>query len=368
MLKRIMPIIQTVVVAVLIFSLSLTCFFKAPAEYSETERRPLEQLPEVSFDSVASGKFMAGFEGYTTDQFPMRDMFRKLKAFSSMYVFNESDNNGYYIKDGSVSRTEYPLDPVDLDHAVERFSWIHDRYLNDDNRVYVSVIPDKNAFAAGDSAYLTLDYEALYAHIKNGTADFAEYIDISDLLTLSDYYNTDTHWRQEKIVDVAKALANAMGTDIPDEYTEETLDNPFYGVHFKQSAMPFLTPDTVRYLTNDTISGFEVFDLQNQKPMAVYDMEKANGSDPYEMFLSGSLSLITINNPNAATDKELVIFRDSFGSSITPLLAQGYAKVTVVDIRYIISMTLGNFVDFENADVLFLYSSLVLNSSKDTIK
>ena len=81
------------------------------------------------------------------------------------------------------------------------------------------------------------------------------------------------------------------------------------------------------------------------------------------MFLSGSLSLITIENPNATTDKELVIFRDSFGSSIAPLLVEGYAKVTLVDIRYVASDLVGRFVDFENQDVLFLYSTLVLNNS-----
>ena len=92
-------------------------------------------------------------------------------------------------------------------------------------------------------------------------------------------------------------------------------------------------------------------------------MEKAYGKDPYEMFLSGSLPLITIENPNATTDKELVIFRDSFGGSITPLLVEGYAKITLVDIRYITSDLVGMFVDFEDQDVLFLYSTLVLNSS-----
>ena len=101
--------------------------------------------------------------------------------------------------------------------------------------------------------------------------------------------------------------------------------------------------------------------------MPVYDMEKANGKDPYEMFLSGSISLVTIDNPNAKTDKELVLFRDSFGSSIAPLLATGYSKVTVVDIRYVQSAILGRFVNFENADILFLYSTLVLNNS-ETLK
>ena len=110
--------------------------------------------------------------------------------------------------------------------------------------------------------------------------------------------------------------------------------------------------------------------------MSIYDMEKAYGKDPYEMYLGGSLSLITIDNPNATTDKELIIFRDSFGSSLSPPLIEGYARITVVDIRYVMSSMLGAFVDmrtgekvldFKNADVLFLYSTLVLNNSS-TIK
>ena len=52
-------------------------------------------------------------------------------------------------------------------------------------------------------------------------------------------------------------------------------------------------------------------------------------------FLGGSKSLISIENPNAKTDRELVMFRDSFGSSIAPLLAEDYAKITLVDIRYL---------------------------------
>jgi hypothetical protein len=82
------------------------------------------------------------------------------------------------------------------------------------------------------------------------------------------------------------------------------------------------------------------------------------------MYLSGSISLLSIDNPNATTDKELIVFRDSFGSSIAPLLASGYSKVTLVDIRYISSFVIGNFVDFGNADILFLYSTLVLNNSE----
>ena len=96
-------------------------------------------------------------------------------------------------------------------------------------------------------------------------------------------------------------------------------------------------------------------------------MEKAAGNDPYEIYLSGPVSLMKIENPNAQTGKELVVFRDSFGSSLIPLLAEGYQTITLVDIRYIQSEFLSNFVDFTNKDVLFLYSTVVLNNS-ETLK
>ena len=91
------------------------------------------------------------------------------------------------------------------------------------------------------------------------------------------------------------------------------------------------------------------------------------GRDPYEMFLAGPKSLLTVKNTRAATDRRLIIFRDSFGSSIAPLLFEGYAEIALIDIRYLSSEMLRNFVEFDNCDVLFLYSTLVLNNS-ETLK
>ena len=79
--------------------------------------------------------------------------------------------------------------------------------------------------------------------------------------------------------------------------------------------------------------------------------------------MNGADALIEITNPNSKTDKELILFRDSFGSSLAPLLTDGYAKITLVDIRYIQSSMIGNFIEFDDQDVLFIYSTLLLNSS-----
>ena len=91
-------------------------------------------------------------------------------------------------------------------------------------------------------------------------------------------------------------------------------------------------------------------------------MDKLTSRDLYDVFLSGPQSLLEIKNPNAKTDRELIVFRDSFGRSLAPLLVQDYAKVTVVDIRYLPSAAVSQFVEFSGQDVLFAYSTLILNT------
>lgn len=56
---------------------------------------------------------------------------------------------------------------------------------------------------------MSIDYEEMVSYMKEKMY-FTEYVDIFDLLSIEDYYKTDTHWRQEKITDVAEYLKNAM--------------------------------------------------------------------------------------------------------------------------------------------------------------
>ena len=76
---------------------------------------------------------------------------------------------------------------------------------------------------------------------------------------------------------------------------------------------------------------------------------------------------MTIENPQAPQGKKLIIFRDSFASALAPLLASGYSKITLADIRYIHPAHLPSSLDFAGCDVLFLYSTLILNNS-NTLK
>lgn len=366
------------VMTVFFFGLSLMSWFKGVDAYSDSERRVLADFPDLNDTTISSGKFMKEFETYTLDQFPFRDTFRSIKATAQLGLFRQKDNNDIYMADGYVSKLEYPMNEYMLDNAAKKFRYLYDTYMADkDVNVFFSIVPDKNYFLAEENGYLSMDYEVFFDTMQKKNGDFMEYIDITDLLTIEDYYRTDTHWRQECLIGaknaigntsgkggVADRIASAMGNTLTWEYEAVTADQPFYGVYVGQSALP-LKQDTLTYLTNDKLEACKVtsYDTGMPKEKAVYVLDKLDGKDPYEMFLAGSDALLVIDNPNATTDKELVVFRDSFGSSLLPLLIESYSKVTVVDIRYIHSGMLGNFIKFEDQDVLFLYSTLVLNSS-----
>lgn len=357
-------LILVCIMAVCFFGMSFWTWGKGADSYSESERRVLAAFPKLTKEKVLSGKFMTEFEDYTLDQFPMRDRFRSIKAMAQTAVFKQKANNGLYLADGYLAKQEYPMNEYMLEHAAEKFRYLYDTYMADtDVKIYFSIVPDKNYFLAKEHGYLSMDYEKLVERMRQKTS-YMQYIDIMDKLEVSDYYRLDTHWRQEAITDVAAHIAESMGNTLHWQYEECVSEQPFYGVYYGQSALP-LAPDSLTYLVNEELESCTVtsYDTGIPKEKSVYDLEALYGRDPYEMFLGGSDALLIIENPNATTDKELVVFRDSFGSSLIPLLVESYQKVTVIDIRYVKSSALASFVQFEQQDVLFLYSTLVLNTS-----
>ena len=364
-MKKVKMIATLLAFGIIIFGFALWTWFGPDREFSSDERRYLAEFPELSTETLLSGDFMADFEGYTQDQFPLRDSFRGLKAFFATKVAGKKDNNGLYSVDGQLSKIEYPMSESMIDHAADRFTAVYDRYLKDSGgEVFLTVVPDKGAYLAEENGYLSMDYPAFYEKVQE-TLPYMTYLPVEDLLGAEDYYKTDSHWRQESILDVAQRLAEKLGGDPLPEFERETLTEPFYGVYAGQSATG-AEPDQITYLTNDILEGVKVTglsDLGVWEEKALYDRKELSGVDPYTFFLSGTEALLTIENPMAENDKEIIVFRDSFGSSLIPLMVPGFSKITLVDLRYIRGDQLGNYVEFDGQDVLFLYSTTLFNNS-----
>ena len=340
-------------------------WFGPVKDISESERRPLNQMPKFTLETLLNAKFMKDFESFSLDQFPLRDTFRQLKSLFHYYGIQQNDNNGIYVTDGYAAKLEYPLNSDSVAYATGRFAYLYEKYLKDTgSTVFLTVAPDKGYYLAQENGYLSMDYEAMFAQLQK-EMPWATYVDLTESLDYDDYYRTDTHWRQEKLLEAAAKLCKALGVTAPkaEDFTQTPLERPFYGVYYGQAALP-MEPEIMYIMESDLLKACQVYNFESNAYAGVYDETKLDAKDLYEVFLSGPRSLLTIENPNAKTDRELIVFRDSFGSSMVPLLVQDYARVMVIDIRYINIDVLGQFVEFHGQDVLFLYSTLVLNNSE----
>lgn len=325
---------------------------------SLTERRKLQQFPKISISTLFDGSFFEKFEKYTMDQFFEREVFRKLKANIEIGLLKKQDNNNIYEYNKSLIEQIYPLNEKSILNLTNKMNEINERYITNTNRVYYTIVPDKNYFVNENN--LKLDYQKMKDIIKENI-EWAIYIDIFDSLELSSYYYTDSHWKQEKLQGVVNKIKNEMNIEIENKYEEKKITD-FKGVYVGRYLLN-ANNDEIRILTNEIIENCIVYNYETKKETKIYDMEKLNAPDKYDIYLSGAVPLLTINNPKSKEDKELIVFRDSYGSSLVPLLVEGYSKITVIDTRYISPKRLEEYVKFENSDILFIYSTMLINNS-----
>lgn len=360
-MKKIKHLLVPIIFTLIIGTLSLSLFILPDKDISEWERRKLQQMPDISVSSLSNGKFMREFETYLTDQFPLRDTFRTLKAKFHFDILRQKDNNDIYVIDGSAGKLDKKISKRSVENFQKVINNINSTYLKDTEcKTYFSLVPDKNFYLTEGTIYPHYKFSELYELTANGLDEF-EYIDISSLVTASFFYATDSHWKQQEIVPVANLIRKQLGLSPLTELDKKDVSE-FYGVYYGQSALP-LEADRLVYLTNDEIEGATVKSIEKEGETRVYDLSKLESPDRYDIFLSGAVSILEISNPKGEKDKELIVFRDSFGSSLAPLLIPGYSKVTLVDTRYIPTNMVGDFVQFSNQDVLFIYSTGIVNNS-----
>lgn len=321
-------------------------------DISYTERRKLTIFPTFQLNN----EYITKVEKYLLDHFPARDTFRSLKAIYNFQVLRRLENNGIHLVGDNVYKTNYPTDPKSIDNFITKIEKIKESFS--DNQMYLMVVPDKNYYLH-DKNFLHIDYGYIYEKLNELGM---KTIDLRKVLYQDDYYKTDTHWKQENLDKVVKQMSEVMNFNYQEEVYNINEYNNFYGVYYGESALKS-NPEKIVYLTNDIINNANVKYLENPKLSNVYNLDKLKSMDSYEVFLDGASSFIEITNPNFQGSKELIIFRDSFSSSLTPLLIKYYSKITLIDNRYINSDNYTKLLTIDDQDILFLYSTLLINNS-----
>lgn len=356
-IKNIVVVIAFIATLGIIMILNL---IKPDQELSITERRKLAQFPKFEVKKILDGSFTKQFESYTTDQIISREKFRKMKSIVEFELLRKKDNNNIYVYEDSIIKIEYPLNEKSIINAANKINELNQNYFKNMN-CYYAIVPDKNYFT-NRNEYVCIDYEKLQ-NIMAKKLQNIEYINLFDCLQLEDYYVTDIHWKQQNLQKVVNKISTQMNfkNRLNTKYDEKQIIK-FNGQYAGEFSIK-TKQDYICILENNITKQATVYNYENKKQTSIYDEEKINSNDKYDIYLSGSTPLITITNNNANNSKELIIFRDSFASSLAPLFVEAYNKITLIDIRYMRSEDIENYIQFSNQDVLYIYSTLVLNNS-----
>ncbi len=365
-------LIVTICFFLLIVGFSVSAVLMPDAELSKGERRHYASRPKLTWDAVVSGKYMTELEEYLLDQFVARDWFRTLKTEVETLMFGKADANGYVLHEDGLYQLDTDWNRANVTRAAKAFASMQAEWFSN-AEVYYALIPDKSYFLPSED-YPVAGDEWVIAEMAEQLTE-ATYIDLYPYLEIADYYRTDLHWKQEAVVDVADVLVDGMSTgngskeehNEKSDYVIETVTDDFFGGYAGASAFR-VEPDVLRAVMNEAIGQATVYDYEKKQDVTVYAPDKIDGMDPYDYYLWGARALLTINNPTCRNGEKLLLFRDSFGSSMAPLLLEGYEEITLVDLRYISAAYLPEMIDLsEYDDVLFLYSQRVLRHS-DSMK
>lgn len=333
---------------IFIFIFMILGIFIKDKEVSTLERRKL---------TTSVGEL----DSYLVDQFPFRDNLINTKSIFLNKVYLNKINHNVVDYNNNLFEIDSKVNEKSVKHLINKISTINNLY--DIKNAYFIMIPDKNYYV--DNYIPKMDYNYMEDLIKSNLDSNISYIDILDTLSLDSYYLTDIHFKQDKLDNLVYRIKDNLNLkEVSFTYTKYEY-SPFYGSLYSKGSNKSIS-DKITILYDEGVYSSSVYNYELDKYTTIYDKNNFKNIDKYDIFLDGASGLVNISNNSIANGRELVMFRDSFSSTLAPLLIKYYKKITLIDLRYISSMNLKNNVDINinsNTDVLFIYSIPVINNS-----
>lgn len=359
---------------IFIFGMAVWFLLNPKSEYSSSEKRYLQQFPEISVNKVLDGSFGTEFESYFADQFPARSFWVGLNAYYTLDTGNNGANGVYNCNNGYLINK-----PVSTNNKLEKNVSAIVKFKNSiDVPVTVMFAPSTgyvtdNVLPAVHDKYNDDNYfeQTSKTLSENGIAftdlrkTFKEaYADGNQL-----YYKTDHHWTTLGAYTAYQKLCEQLNIN---PASKEKFDiksyGGFYGTTYSTSGFWFTQPDSIQIWDNpentDKNIKVKISEGTNTDEFgSMYFYNHLDEDDKYPVFIDGNHALTEITNSNAKGGTILLV-KDSFSHSLAPFLAENYSKIILVDMRYY-KMSVSQIVEQEKPEqVVFLYG--IDNIATDT--
>ena len=340
----------TALFCLFIFGFGIALILSPSRDFSDQENRYLAQFKAPTLKTLRSGEFMEKFEDYVTDQFPLRDQWVQLKAYSERALGKQENNGVYFSPDGQTLFAHFTAPTREA--LEQKVGFVNKLGANLVVPVYFSLVPDKS-FVLADllpANAPSVDDGSTIEEAQALCGDKVTYIDLRTMLTgeRDAFYRTDHHWTTMGARLAFQRLMSGMNLVRPIAaedlnglsyqglpYTE--VSGSFYGTTYSASGAGWVEPDIICTVIPEggTKGNVTVTRYPEGAPIegGLYYPEKLAVKDKYAYFLGGNQPLCVIKNPDAASGKLLVI-RDSYADSLAPFLALHFEEVHLLDLRY----------------------------------
>lgn len=332
--------LAAVVVSVLLLVVSLLTLVGKDRAYSEDENRYLQGRPALSLSAVADGTFMDETEAWLSDQFVGRDLLVKARARLDLFEGKRDLNDVYVGKDHFLFEKPSPYDEAVVGKTLDVMKKVSAAAAEKGARTYIALAPNANE--------LLSDYLPENAPNTDQTAQIKRVYDALptvrgvDLVTPLKkvehpetlYYKTDHHWTAAAAEPAFFALMKAMEVDTNGfRYKQYPVTNDFRGTLASSSGLA-LTSDTIFVSVPDNAGAYVVtYVAENRKEASCFDPSKLSEKDKYEVFFGGNYGEVRIDT-SAASDRVLLLIKDSYANCVVPLLTPYFRTIVMVDPRY----------------------------------
>ena len=327
--------------------------------FSPNENRNLAQRPKITISAIADGSFLSDLSTYYADQFPGRDSWLSIQLFVNKLMGSKEAGGVYLGKDNFLMQIPSQPNEEQLKKNLKKME------------AFAKAHPDVNMVASIIPNAVTVYEEKLpqNAPVRDQREDLKQldaaltqvkFVDVTKTLceknTEQLFYRTDHHWTSLGAAYAFEKIAPALNLKAPalSEYVRYTVSDTFEGTLSAKSGSHKVT-DKVEVFVPKTNVEYFVQRPDTEAVCSMYSREALEGKDHYTVFFGGNHPRIDIST-TAETQKNLLVFKDSYANCFIQFLYPYYENITIVDPRYYYDnvetiMNTGGITD-----VLFLYN------------
>ena len=320
-----------------VFAMAALFLLLPKEDFSQKEKRYLEKLPQLSWESLSSGDFGEKAEKYMADHLPFRDFFVGLAANGERLMGLQVTKDIYVGESGRLYEAPCRADGAATKEHMEYINAFAQKLGRD---VDFMLVPSAGYMMQEDIKGLKNPYidDELIASAYGLAGEGVRCLDLLGPFAGADrgrlYYRSDHHWTGYGAWLAYGEYMESLGREgrAEEDYSLSYIPG-FYGSTYSRSCLWQYPPEDME-VWEDGGSYTVTFSDREGEFHSLFFPEHLEEPDKYTYWLDGNHPLVRIENLDPEAEGSLLVIRDSYSNCLGCFLAGSYKTVVLADLRY----------------------------------